>query len=141
MICIRHIMLRLKILAPKLVDLETAFVYIEMDIALLKIRCTGLPDNRFGVECFYCLPCTIADALTVFFGQSKKNFQFIMMRVFIDFQNHTANIFAIHNDTIQIAQIVKMVLDTSLLNEDGSLREESQKSLTEGTQFLDTFNV
>jgi len=42
---------------------------------------------------------------------------------------------------VQIAQIVKMVLDTSLLNEDGSLREESQKSLTEGTQFLDTFNV
>ena len=93
-------MSRLKILAPKLVDLKTALVDIEMDIALLKIRRTGLLDNRFRVERLHSLPCAISDALAVFFGQSKKNFKFIMMRAFIDFQDHTANIFTIHNDTV-----------------------------------------
>lgn len=40
----------------------------------------------------------------------------------------------------QMAQVVKMVLDTSLLTEDGKLHEDSQKSLEAGETFLDSMN-
>lgn len=108
----RHTMLRLKILAPKLVDLKTALVNIEMDIALLKIRCTGLPDNCFGVECFYCQPCAIADDFAMLIWQGKKNFQFVVMRLLVDLQDYTANIFAIHNNAVGfVFRIVNAALD------------------------------
>lgn len=41
---------------------------------------------------------------------------------------------------VQVAQVVKMVLDTSLLTEDGNLQEESQKSLDTGMKFLESFS-
>ena len=44
-----NIAIGLKILAPKLVDLKTALIYIEMDITLLEIRCASLPNHRFGM--------------------------------------------------------------------------------------------
>ena len=59
-VCIGHIMLWLKILAPKLVDLKTALVYIKMDIALFKIGSTGLPNLGFGMQSLDRLPCAVA---------------------------------------------------------------------------------
>ena len=38
----------------------------------------------------------------------------------------------------QMAQVVKMILDTSLLTEEGELQEESQKSLDAGMKFLES---
>lgn len=38
---------------------------------------------------------------------------------------------------VQVAQIVKMVLDTSLLTEDGNLHEQSKESIAEGRKFLE----
>lgn len=41
---------------------------------------------------------------------------------------------------IQVAQVVKMVLDTSLLTEDGKLHEQSKETLVKGKVFLKEFN-
>lgn len=41
---------------------------------------------------------------------------------------------------VQVAQVVKMVLDTSLLTEDGKLQRQSKKALTEGNKFLESLN-
>ena len=64
---LEHIVFGLKILAPKLVDLKTAFVHIEMDISFLKIGRTGLPNLRFGMQSLNRLPCAVANAFTVRF--------------------------------------------------------------------------
>ena len=53
---VRHGVSGLEILAPKFVDLETAFVDVEMDIPLFKIRSAGFPHFRFGVEGFHRQP-------------------------------------------------------------------------------------
>ncbi len=42
---------------------------------------------------------------------------------------------------VQVAQVVKMVLDTALLTEEGNLREESQKTLEAGKDFLESLSV
>lgn len=38
---------------------------------------------------------------------------------------------------VQVAQVLKMVLDTSLLKEDGTLQQDSLKSIEKGTAFLE----
>lgn len=43
---IRHFVIGLKILAPKLIDLKSALVHIEVYVALFKIRRAGLPPKR-----------------------------------------------------------------------------------------------
>ena len=42
---------------------------------------------------------------------------------------------------VKVAQAVKMVLDTMLLNEDGKLTDNSLHTLSEGKQFLSTCDV
>ena len=37
-----HLVIGLKIFAPELVNLKSALVYVKMDVALLKIRWTGM---------------------------------------------------------------------------------------------------
>ena len=44
-----YIVFGLKILTPKLVYLETALVYVKMDISLLKIWGAGFPNLGFGM--------------------------------------------------------------------------------------------
>ena len=99
-ICSRHFMSWSKILTPELIDLKSTLVYIEMDIALLKIWCTGMPDNCFGMECFYFLPCAASDAFAVCFGLNIQYFQFIMVCVFVDAKDHSAHIFSVQNNTV-----------------------------------------
>ena len=41
---------------------------------------------------------------------------------------------------VQVAQAVKMVLDTSLLSEDGKLCEQSQETLDKGRDFLESLS-
>ena len=66
-----HFVFGLKILAPKLVDLKTALVNVEMNIALFKIWSAGLPNLRFGVQSLYRKPRTVADALGVLLGRNE----------------------------------------------------------------------
>ena len=65
------------------------------------------PDTQYNlsleVECFHRLPCTIADTFAMLVRQGEKNFQFIVMRLLVDLQYHTTNVFAIHNDTVGFA--------------------------------------
>ena len=70
-IVIRHRMVGFEIFAPKLIDLETALVYVKMNIALFKIGSTGLPNLRFGVQSLNRLPRAIADALGVLLGGNE----------------------------------------------------------------------
>jgi len=55
------------IFAEKFYDVTSAFVDVEMNVALLKIRGVGFPDFRFRVEGFNCLPgsCSYAFAVAV----------------------------------------------------------------------------
>lgn len=62
-IVVEHRLVGLKILAPKLIDLESAFVDVEMYITLLEIWCAGFPNDGFGVQGFNCKPRTVTDAL------------------------------------------------------------------------------
>ena len=73
LVVIGHLVVGLKILAPKLIDLKAALVYVEMNIALLEIRRACLPDESFWVECFYCLPGAVTDSFGVFFRRNKEN--------------------------------------------------------------------
>ena len=76
---LEHIVFGLKILAPKLINLETALVYVKMDIALLKIGCAGFPYFRFGMQSLNRMPRAVADAFAMRFGQYKENIQVVMM--------------------------------------------------------------
>ena len=71
LICIGHRMVGLEIFTPKLVDLKTALVDVKMDIALLKIGSTGLPNLRFRMQGLYRKPRTVADALGVLLGRNE----------------------------------------------------------------------
>ena len=59
-------MIRNKIFAPKLVNVKTALVDVEVNISFIKIRCAGFPNFGFGVKRFHRLPRTVTDA----FGSS-----------------------------------------------------------------------
>ena len=65
---LEHIVFGLKILAPKLIDLETALVYVKMDIALFKIGGTGFPYLGFGMQSLDRLPRAVADSFTMCLG-------------------------------------------------------------------------
>ena len=95
-IFLRHIVIGLKIFAPKLIDPESAFVDVEMNITLFKIRGARHPNLRFWMQGFNRLPSTIADTFTVFVGQNEKNFQFIVMCFIVDFENYTPLHFCRH---------------------------------------------
>ena len=42
---------------------------------------------------------------------------------------------------VQLAQVIKMVLDTSLLSESGELLPESKAALEKGNEFLSNFTL
>ena len=48
-VSIRHFAIRNEILTPKLVNFETAFIDIEVDISSFKVWCIGLPNLCFGM--------------------------------------------------------------------------------------------
>ena len=62
---------RCKMFAPEFIDLEAAFVDVEMNVALFKIRGTGFPHHRFGVQSLNGQPCAVSDAFSVFLGGHK----------------------------------------------------------------------
>ena len=97
---VRHFVVGLKIFAPKLIDLKSAFVNVKMNIALFKIGSTSLPNDRFGVQRFYLLPRAVADSLGVFLGRNEKNFKLVVMRFFVDLQNESSNASTVDNDAV-----------------------------------------
>ena len=71
-IFLRHIVIGLKIFAPELIYPESAFVDVEMNITLFKIRGASHPNLRFWMQGFNSLPCTVTDAFAMLIGQSKQ---------------------------------------------------------------------
>ena len=96
-------MVRLKIFAPKLIDLKAALVHVEMDVALLKIRRAGLPNLGFGMQSLHRLPSAVADAFCVFLGRNEQDLQLVVMGFSVDLQNHAANSFSVDNDAVGLA--------------------------------------
>ena len=66
-----HFVVGCEILTPKLVDLKTALVDVEMDIALFKIGSTGFPYLGFGMQSLNRLPRAIANAFGVLLGGNE----------------------------------------------------------------------
>ena len=64
----KHFVFGSEIRAPKLIDLKTALVYIEMDITLLEIRCASFPNHRLGMQNLNRLPRAVADTFAMCFG-------------------------------------------------------------------------
>ena len=92
-----------EILTPKLIDLKAALVDVEMDIALLKIGCAGLPNLRFRVQSLNRLPRAVADALGVLLRGNEQDLQLVVMRFFVDLQNNASNPSAIQNNAVSLA--------------------------------------
>ena len=64
----------------KLDDPEAAFVYVEMDIPLFKIRCDQAPDFCPGVSPLYLLPDLESESPAVHFGIDIEKFQPVVLR-------------------------------------------------------------
>ena len=71
LLILEHFVFGLKIFAPKLVDLKTALVNVEMNIALFEIWSAGLPNLGLGMQSLYRKPRTVADALGVLLGRNE----------------------------------------------------------------------
>ena len=102
-VIVGHLVVGLKILAPKLIDLEAALVHVEMNISLLEIGGAGLPNLGFGVESLNRLPSTVADAFGVFLGSNEQDLKLVVICFFVDLQDHAANLLAVHNNAICFA--------------------------------------
>ena len=102
-VCIGHIMLWLKILAPKLIDLKTALVYVKMDIALFKIGGTGFPYFGLGMQSLDRLPRAVANAFTVRFGQYKENIQVVMMRFLVNREYQATDLLTVKHNAVGFA--------------------------------------
>ena len=74
-----------------------------MNIALIKIRCAGFPNLRFGMQSLNRLPRAVADALGVLLGGNEQDLQLVVMRFFVDLQNNASNSSSIQNDAVGLA--------------------------------------
>ena len=63
-----HIVVGYKILAPKFINLKSAFINVKMYISLVKIRRAGAPDLGFGVKRFNGFPSAVANARAMLVG-------------------------------------------------------------------------
>ena len=103
LVIVGHLVVGLKILAPKLIYLEAALVHVEMDVALLKIRSAGLPNRGFGMQSLNRLPRTVADTFGVFLGRNEQDLKLVVMCFFVDLQDNTANLPSVNYNAICFA--------------------------------------
>ncbi len=88
------------IFAEKFNCRKAAFIYIEMNISLFKIGCTGFPNFCFWMQCLYCKPRAITDTLTVFCGQCEQNLKVIMVCILVNFENYSAYRLAVEHNAV-----------------------------------------
>ena len=72
--------------AEKLNCAETAFVDIEVDVALLKVWRTGLPDNGFRIHTLHLTPCGKTDPPAVSFRIDEEKVKVMAELVSSDFR-------------------------------------------------------
>ena len=100
LIVIGHLMVGLKILAPKLIDLKAALINVEVDITFFKIWSAGLPHLGFGMQRLNRKPSAVADALGVLLRGNKQDFKLVAVGFLVYFENNAANTSTVHNDEV-----------------------------------------
>lgn len=84
-------------------NVKTAFVYIKMNVALLKIGRAGFPCQRFRVKHFDRAPCGIADAFSVYARVDEEQIETIAVGFMIDHQHQSADLRSIQPYAIGLA--------------------------------------
>ena len=69
------------VLVPKLDNVETTAVDVEVDVAFLEVGGRRLPHGHLGVQFLDEAPSGIADALAVDFGVDKQQLQFTVIAI------------------------------------------------------------
>ena len=87
-------------LVPELNDMETKTIHIEVNVPLLEIRSTCLPNAYLRMHDFDGLPCCLTQALAVHLWLDKQYLQFAFSILFVNLKNQTANHIAITDYTI-----------------------------------------
>ena len=65
--------IRIRMMAVKeLYNMESAAIYIEVNVSLLEIRCNGFPYLYFRMHLFHFAPCGISNTLAVNLGRNKQ---------------------------------------------------------------------
>ena len=75
---------------------------VKMDITLLKIRRTRLPNLCFGMQSLDRPPCAVAYAFGVFLGGNEEDLQLVVMRFFVDLQNYAPNSPTVKHNAIRL---------------------------------------
>lgn len=68
-------------------DVKAAFVDIEVNVSLLKVRRAGLPDFCFRIQRLDRPPRSESDALAVLTRRNKENLQVIVAGLLVPFQD------------------------------------------------------
>ena len=78
--CVRHRVF----LIEKLRNMKTADIHIKMNIASVKVRCTGFPHLRTWVHLLQLKPDLFADSLTLNTVLNKQQIKMIVLSAFVD---------------------------------------------------------
>ena len=73
-------------------DMKAASIHIEMDIALFKIGCAGLPDINFRMHCLDCQPRRIAKPLAVDLRVHEQQLQIAAAGFAVNAQDNAAGV-------------------------------------------------
>ena len=90
----------MEMIVPKLNDLETAAVDVEVDVALLEIGGDGLPDLDFWMHPLNGFPCRLADALAMNVRVHEEQFQFSFPGFLVDVQDKTTDLLSIQDNPV-----------------------------------------
>ena len=104
----------MEMLVPKLHDMESAAVDIEMYVALLEIRGDGLPNLDFRMHPLDRLPCSLADALAMGVGIHKKQFQLSFSDFLVNAQDKAADFLPVTDDAICLGFLTINGVDNGL---------------------------
>ena len=70
--------------AEEFYHMEAAFVNVEVDVPLLKVRCMGFPNFCFRVQCLDCLPCSKTNTLAMAIHIDEQQLKFVAVGVWMD---------------------------------------------------------
>ena len=77
---------------------ESAAIYVEMNVTLFKIRSYRTPYRYLRVHFLYRTPCGIADTFAVYRWRYKQQFKITL--VVFGFDDNTADGFSVLNDPV-----------------------------------------
>ena len=89
-------------LVPEFDDMEPASVYVEVDVALFKVRGNGFPDLDLRMPRFNRLPGRLSDALAVDLRQNEKQLQLAFGRVFVYAQDYAAHLLTVQDNPVSL---------------------------------------